>query len=270
MNWYTVAQYRFNGISAETFSAELSHFQMVTAAEDKHRLKKLILALLVGGMAGWGLSDLAQEISKQTGLDKSEAVEMVEEVAQESMEARIALQEAEGREVATRETGQDEKPVGTTPSGYDMDAFYATLKDYEGAEDHVYLDDRENPTIGIGHLITPEDGFDENTRLDDPQIKSLFEKDVQHHIARAVRLVPSFSKLPVYLQKEILASVYRGGISGSPKTLRLINAGRWREAAVEFLKNNEYLGRLEAGGDGVTKRMKNLRDAMLRYAKEVE
>jgi len=256
MNWYTVAQYRFSGFSAEAFSAELSHLRMVTSAEDKHRLKKLILALLLGGMAGWGLSDLAEEISKQTGLDKSEAVEIVEEVAQESMEARIALQEAEGQEEATADTG------------YDLEAFYRTLEDYEGSRDRIYSDDRGNSTIGIGHLVTPEDEFDENTRLTESQIRQLFNRDVQHHIARAERLINEFPNLPSYLQKEILASVFRGGLSGSPKAMQLMNAGRWREAATEFLNNNEYRRRLDAGGDGVTRRMDNLRNAMLRYAHE--
>jgi len=259
MNWYTVAQYRFKGISAEAFSAELSRFRTVTAAEDKHRLKKLILALLLGGMAGWGLNDLADEISKQTGLEKSEAVEIVEEVAQESVPARIALQEAE-RGTPAPESGE--------AGGYDMGAFYETLEDYEGSRDRIYLDDRNNPTIGIGHLVTPEDDFDENTRLTDPQIRALFDQDVRHHIARAERLIPEFSNLPTYLQREILASVYRGGISGSPNTMRLMNAGRWREAAAEFLNNNEYNRRLENGGDGVTRRMQNLRNAMLRYTAE--
>lgn len=259
MNWYVVAQYRFNGISAEAFSAELSRLRTVTSAEDKHRLKKLILALLLGGAAGWGLHDLADEIAKQTGLDKSEAIEVVEEVAQESVSARIALQEAEGR-------GQDAGGAG----GYDIDAFYNVLEGYEGAVDHVYPDDRGNPTIGIGHLVTPEDDFDEDTRLDEDQIRQLFEQDVQHHINRTERLIPDFPNLPTYLQQEILASVYRGGLSGSPNTMRLMNAGRWDEAAAEFLNNNEYRRRLRAGGDGVTRRMRNLRDAMLRYSRETE
>ena len=158
--------------------------------------------------------------------------------------------------------------TGGQDGGYDLDAFYDTLEGYEGSSDRIYPDDRGNPTIGIGHLVTPNDNFDENTRLTEQQIRQLFNQDVQHHIRRCEHLINDFPNLPTYLQTEILASVFRGGLSGSPNTMRLMNAGRWEDAAVEFLNNNEYTRRLRAGGDGVTRRMQNLRDAMLRYARE--
>ena len=38
----------------------------------------------------------------------------------------------------------------------------------------------------------------------------------------------------------MLGSWFRGSLSGSPKTISLLNAGKYDEASQEFLNNDEY------------------------------
>lgn len=42
------------------------------------------------------------------------------------------------------------------------------------------------------------------------------------------------------MRKHLLGSWFRGSLSGSPKTISLLNAGNYDEASKEFLNNNEY------------------------------
>jgi|TARA_R110002020_G_C16089034_1_gene757724 hypothetical protein len=56
----------------------------------------------------------------------------------------------------------------------------------------------------------------------------------------AKQLIPVYSDLTLDLQKAIMSGVYRGDLSGSPKTLNHINQNNWDMAAEEFLDNNEY------------------------------
>ena len=51
----------------------------------------------------------------------------------------------------------------------------------------------------------------------------------------------------------MLGSWYRGSLSGSPKTIRLINEGNYKEASKEFLDNDEY--RDPKTASGIKKRM---------------
>ena len=57
----------------------------------------------------------------------------------------------------------------------------------------------------------------------------------------------------------MLGSWFRGSLSGSPKTISLLNEGKFDEASNEFLNNDEY--RTTSLG-GVKKRMKATSDAI--------
>jgi len=72
----------------------------------------------------------------------------------------------------------------------------------------------------------------------------------------ARRLIPDYDSLSLDLQKAIMSGVYRGDLSGSPKTLDFINQGQWGLAADEFLDNNEY--RDASTPKGVKKRMEEI------------
>jgi len=54
------------------------------------------------------------------------------------------------------------------------------------------------------------------------------------------------------------------------RTIKLINAGKWREAAVEYLNRHDYMNAQQLGIPGIVPRMNANRDAFLRYARDLE
>jgi hypothetical protein len=66
-----------------------------------------------------------------------------------------------------------------------------------------------------------------------------------------------------------LSSFYRGGLSGSPKTIDKINKGDFEGAAKEFLDNKEYR-KSKKKGTGVHLRMEELSNILSQYGKEIK
>ena len=56
-------------------------------------------------------------------------------------------------------------------------------------------------------------------------------------------------------------------MSGSPLTIRLINAGKFKEASIEFLRNEEYDNAISLDRRGIIKRMKNTAKAIKSLSK---
>ena len=77
------------------------------------------------------------------------------------------------------------------------------------------------------------------------------------------KAIPNFDNLSKELKVEIAQSWFRGGIAGSPKTIKLINEGKWEEASKEFLDNNEYRNTKLRG---VKRRMRGLSNALKKEA----
>ena len=73
--------------------------------------------------------------------------------------------------------------------------------------------------------------------------------------------IPVFNNLPAKLRVPMLSSFYRGGLSGSPETIKLINKRDFIGAAKEFLNNKEYK-KAKKEGSGVADRMEELSNAL--------
>jgi GH24 family phage-related lysozyme (muramidase) len=117
-------------------------------------------------------------------------------------------------------------------------------------------------TVGYGHN-GPD--VDPNKTYTEAESRALLIKDLNDKFKIIERKLPKFSSYSPALQIEILQSVYRGGLSGSKRTLELINEGRFKEAAKEFLDNKEYIaaeGSTETSG--IRPRMESLRDALVK------
>jgi len=136
-----------------------------------------------------------------------------------------------------------------------------------GRPGYAYRDHKGNLTIGVGHLVTRNDpvlkrvaGENYNvivsgrTPLSDRQMQQLFDHDVQAKIKLAKRKVKGFDKLPSAAQNAIVDGFFRGDLSGSPKTLKLMNIGDLKSAAGEYLNNEEYR-QSKKEGTGVAPRM---------------
>jgi len=148
-------------------------------------------------------------------------------------------------------------PASMQPGGDLEEVAYARyIAGHEGVRTQAYDDGAGNLTIGVGHLL--DEGcrplfaelfgnavdFDAvvagERELTPDQAMLLFARDLEEHVARARRLFPDFDSYPAYVREAMLDGVYRGDLSGSPRTIRLINAGRWDEVASEYLNHGEY------------------------------
>ena len=126
-------------------------------------------------------------------------------------------------------------------------------KGKEGRPGYAYKDHKGHLTIGVGHLVTPNDpvlkriagrNYDAirsgRMPLNNKQMQQLFDHDSQSKIKLAKRKIRNFDNLSKSMQNAVVDGFFRGDLSGSPKTLKLINSGDFKGAAVEYLNNNEY------------------------------
>ena len=167
---------------------------------------------------------------------------------------------------------------------FNYEDFSRHLKRYEGFKNGVYDDGRGNKTIGIGHMLTSDSknifqqlfgntvNYDAvvsgKQQLTNQQVQTLANYDIDKHLNRARKSFPKFNTYPYYIQRALLNSVYRGDTG--MRTIKLINAGKWREAAVEYLNRHDYMNAQQLGIPGIVPRMNANRDAFLRYARDLE
>ena len=133
------------------------------------------------------------------------------------------------------------------------------LKEKEGFRDTAYkpIDSEEYYTIGYGNY-----GQDvkEGDTITKEQATAQLQRNIDTKLAEIRQAIPDFDSLPLEARKHLLGSWFRGSLSGSPKTISLLNDGRFKEASKEFLNNNEYR---TTSLRGVKNRMNNTSNAML-------
>ena len=80
----------------------------------------------------------------------------------------------------------------------------------------------------------------------------------------------AFDTMPRNLQDLLVSSAYRGGITGSPNTMRMIRSGDYLGASTEFLNNDEYRAARQpnAAAPGVAARMERLSQALRTYGQD--
>lgn len=100
------------------------------------------------------------------------------------------------------------------------------LIEWEGYSEDTYYDTKGIATRGVGQTGSYADmSYPECFRI---------------HKAKLIRYTPQLSSLPDKVQDALLVSNYRGTWGQSKRTRRLFNAGRYAEAAEEYLNNAEY------------------------------
>lgn len=116
------------------------------------------------------------------------------------------------------------------------------IKANEGVKNQPYKDTKGFWTVGIGHLMTPQEIKSMAGRtLSDQEINDIFARDLSSKVKMAKReLGKAYDTLPKEAKVAILDGFFRGDMSGSPKALELIRAGKLPEAADEYLNNKEY------------------------------
>ena len=132
------------------------------------------------------------------------------------------------------------------------------IKDKEGFKGSAYkpIDTEENYTIGYGNY---NKDVKEGDTITQQEAEVQLQQNIDERLVQIRQAIPEFDNLPLEARQNLLGSWFRGSLSGSPKTIGLINEGKWDEASQEFLNNNEYR---TTNLGGVKKRMNATANAM--------
>jgi len=125
------------------------------------------------------------------------------------------------------------------------------------------FEDEKNFTIGYGRNNA---SVKEGDTITLEKAKENLTEDIKVRLEEIQDLIPNFSNLPETLQIALFSEYFRGSIRQSPKTVKLINQGRYQEAAGEFLDNDEYRDAKERGRRGIRGRMKKVFDELNKLA----
>ena len=127
------------------------------------------------------------------------------------------------------------------------------------------------PTVGFGTTPLSSTGFNVEIGQRVPLYVAdmALDQEIEEKLKVVNKHIPVFNSLPKELRIPMLSSFYRGGLSGSPKTIKKINEGDFKGAAKEFLNNAEYRKSKEEG-TGVHLRMEELANVLSEYGKEIK
>jgi GH24 family phage-related lysozyme (muramidase) len=139
----------------------------------------------------------------------------------------------------------------------DLTTYMDFVKGEEGFSATPYkLPGEKHNTIGYGHYGTD---VQDDLNLTKRQANNILRNDIEIRLDEIQEAIPEFETLPMEVKKNLLGSWFRGSLGGSPKTIKLINEGKFDQAAKEFLNNDEYrTTKLK----GVKKRMRATANAL--------
>ena len=188
-------------------------------------------------------------VQKKNFWDDDEVVDVIGETLdtrarQSAMEAESVVEETQPQAVDTFMDRLTERLIS-------LEKFSPTA--YKAVKDEKFL------TYGYGHYgkdVKPNQKITKEEALD------LLEKDIGDRLPAIQSAIPNFGNLSEELRVEIAQSWFRGGMSGSPATIKLINQGKFKAAATEFLDNKEYLTAKQRGRSGVIPRMDAVANAL--------
>ncbi len=144
-------------------------------------------------------------------------------------------------------------------------AFGDYLLKYEGFDEVARKGSGEDHyTIGHGHY-GPD--VKKGQRISRKDAGLLLQKDINRRIPEIRKLIPKFDSFPASTQTAIFGEFYRGSIGGSPKTVELINEGKFGEASKEFLRNKEYINRVKLNRRGIGPRMEKVASELMKMSR---
>ena len=118
----------------------------------------------------------------------------------------------------------------------------------ENIETKAYPEKGGGFSIGIGDN-DPSYTKDSITTVKDA-VQKFRDFDFDKYLQRTKDLFPDFDNMPRKLQVELYQARYRGDFNEGDKSVALINAGRYEEAAKEFLNNADYIEKERKLGRG--------------------
>ena len=117
------------------------------------------------------------------------------------------------------------------------------------------LFNEDNFTIGYGRNRSSIKEGDTITK--EEALKNLKE-DITIRLDEIQNRIPLFNQFSENLQLALFYEYYRGSVGQSPNTIKLINEGKFEEAAKEFLRNDEYINAEKLGKKGIRKSMEKV------------
>ena len=72
------------------------------------------------------------------------------------------------------------------------------------------------------------------------EAEQMLLEDIESRIPEVINAIPKFDSFSDELQQALFYEWFRGSLVQSTETRKLINAGKFSEAAKEFLNNDEY------------------------------
>jgi hypothetical protein len=144
------------------------------------------------------------------------------------------------------------------------------IKGYEKLGDKIIVDGVEKYKNYKGkgeEFVTSGFGnYNKNNKLEDSKTIDEANADLVAAINKRLPIIKKnikdFNKFPLEVKQNLFSSWYRGSLSGSPETIKLINAGKYKEAAIEFLDNDEYRNAESLNRRGIIERMENTAKAI--------
>lgn len=251
----------------------------------KQEIAGIALALSLALTTGIGLNELGILRTKEQLRDALQDAQQngysVQQIVQKSQEPEIQQQAQQiAKKDAAKSNQMHKKAVDVAPATpkISSEEFHRLAMNYirenelggAGIDYHKpYRDHKGKLTIGVGHLVTAKEKATNafKKRLSEDQVLDLFKKDIKSKLDSAHRLFPKYEEYPTDLKIKLLDGIFRGDVSGSPSTIKLINKGQWQRAANEFLDSKEYK-EASKHGHGTAPRMKKIADAIKSMAKK--
>tara|TARA_A100001515_G_scaffold39206_2_gene30882 strand:+ start:413 stop:3220 length:2808 start_codon:yes stop_codon:yes gene_type:complete len=138
--------------------------------------------------------------------------------------------------------------MGFMSGGGALDSFTKRMiKEHEGLRLDKYSDKFGNPTIGYGHLVTPNSKIP-NT-ISKAYANQLFEKDYRHH-KRAAQSIPGYDKMSLQQKAAMIDLTFNMGpqwYQEFPLMMAAIQKGDYKTAGAE-LKNSLYYNQVGRRG----------------------
>lgn len=120
-----------------------------------------------------------------------------------------------------------------------LDSIKVSIKVHEGYRDTIYLDSLGKATIGYGHLITPQDSFEEGVQYDKELLEALFEKDFNNAKEQMESFCATYKlDIPDEVKGVLLEMIFQLGIGTLHKFKKFIAAlqeNNWINAADEMI-----------------------------------
>ena len=121
-----------------------------------------------------------------------------------------------------------------------IDAYRKFIKEKEGKpflKAKKVFEHEKFLTLGYGDY---GEHIKEGQTITVPEADAKLDENIRIRLAKIKKAIPAFDSMPENARVDLFASWFRGGLSGSPKTIKLINEGNYEAASKEFLNNEEY------------------------------